>query len=125
MSISTTIQTVLKSSLVFLLLDGIYLYSMRKYFNDQVKIIQGSPVRLNTFGTILTYVFLLFGLNYFILSPKKSVFDAFLFGLVIYAVYEFTTYSLFSGWKCTTVAMDTLWGGILFSLTTYIVYRLG
>jgi uncharacterized membrane protein len=125
MSRSTTIQTVLKSSLVFLLLDGIYLYSIRNYFNDQVKRIQGSPVRLNAVGTILTYVFLLFGLNYFILSPKKSVFDAFLFGLVIYAVYEFTNYSLFSGWKWTTVAMDTLWGGILFSLTTYIVYRLG
>jgi len=125
MYISTIIQTVLKSSLVFLLLDGIYLYSMRKYFNDQVKRIQGSPIRLNAVGTILTYVFLLFGLNYFILSPKKSVIDAFLFGIVVYAVYEFTTYSLFSGWKWTTVLMDTLWGGILFSLTTYIVYRLG
>lgn len=125
MSRSTTIQTILKSSLVFLLLDGVYLYSIRNYFNDQVKRIQSSPVHLNVVGTILTYVFLLFGLNYFILSPKKSVFDAFLFGLVIYAVYEFTNYSLFSGWKWTTVAMDTLWGGILFSLTTYIVYRLG
>lgn len=125
MSRSTTIQTILKSSLVFLLLDGVYLYSIRNYFNDQVKRIQSSPVRLNVVGTILTYVFLLFGLNYFILSPKKSVFDAFLFGLVIYAVYEFTNYSLFSGWKWTTVAMDTLWGGILFSLTTYIVYSLG
>jgi uncharacterized membrane protein len=123
--LSTKIKTILKSSLVFLLLDGMYLYSMRKYFNNQVKRIQGSPIRLNSVGTILTYVFLLFGLNYFILFPKKSVIDAFLFGLVVYAVYELTNYSLFSGWKWSTVIMDTLWGGILFSLTTYIVYRLG
>ena len=117
-------EAVLKSSLVFLLLDGIYLYSIRNYFNDQVKSIQGSPIRLNSIGTILTYVFLLFGLNYFILYPKKSIKDAFLFGLVVYAVYEFTNYSLFSGWKLSTVLMDTLWGGILFSLTTYIVRKI-
>jgi uncharacterized membrane protein len=47
--------------------------------------------------------------------------DAFLLGIVIYGVYETTNYALFKDWSILTVIIDTLWGGTLFAITTYIV----
>ena len=74
-------------------------------------------------GVGVTYIFLIYGLHYFIISKHASIKDAFILGLVIYAVYEFTNYSIFKNWSIKTVCMDTLWGGILFSLTTFLTYQ--
>jgi uncharacterized membrane protein len=52
------------------------------------------------------------------------VLDAFLLGIVIYGVYETTSYALLKKWKLSIVLMDTLWGGVLFGLTTALVYSL-
>jgi uncharacterized membrane protein len=72
-------------------------------------------------GIALCYLFLITGINYFIIKPRKSASEAFLLGLVIYGVYETTNYALLNNWSILTVVMDTLWGGILFALTTYII----
>jgi len=45
-------------------------------------------------------------------------------GIVIYAVFELTNLALFKNWHILSVLIDTLWGGILFGLTTGIVYKL-
>jgi uncharacterized membrane protein len=86
--------------------------------------VQGSNIQMNFLGAALCYIFLIAGLNYFIIKPHKSPTDAFLLGLVIYGVYETTNYALFKNWSILTVFIDTLWGGILFALTTYIVNSL-
>ncbi len=114
----------LLSAIVLLSLDFVYLTLIKDYFNNQIKSVQGSPVKFNFFGAALCYIFLITGLNYFIIKPRKSVTDAFLFGLVIYGVYETTNYALFSNWSIITVIMDTLWGGILFAATTYVVEKI-
>jgi uncharacterized membrane protein len=97
---------------------------MKGYFDAQVKLIQGSNIKLNLVGAFITYIFLIFGLNYFIISKNKSVNDAFLLGLVIYAVYEFTNLSLLKNWHILTTILDTAWGGILFATTTYLTYKI-
>ena len=71
---------------------------------------------------VLCYISLVVGLYYFIIKERKSLFEAFLLGFVIYSVYEFTNWALFKNWKLTTVLMDTLWGSVLFTLTTAIIY---
>lgn len=111
----------LVSAIVFVFLDYLYLSLVSNYFSNQVKNVQGSPVKLNFLAAILCYIFLVFGINYFIIKPNRSIQDAFLMGLIIYGVYETTNMSLFSKWSWLTVIMDTLWGGTLFALTTYIV----
>jgi uncharacterized membrane protein len=73
------------------------------------------------YGAIACYIFLVLGLNYFILSANKSVMDAFILGIVIYGVFETTNIVLFKKWPIHIAVMDTLWGGILFALTTYII----
>ena len=111
----------LLSAIIFISLDFIYLQSIKDYFQKQVQSVQGSAMQVNYLGAALCYVFLIAGINYFIIKPNRSVTDAFLLGLVIYGVYETTNYALFKNWSIITVIIDTLWGGILFALTTYIV----
>jgi uncharacterized membrane protein len=109
------------SSIVFIVIDSVYLNFIKDYFNNQVKLIQGSSIKINSYAMIICYIILIFGINYFIIIPNRSILDAFLLGLIIYGVYETTNMALFSKWSWTTVVIDTLWGGILFALTTTII----
>jgi len=111
------------TAVVFVIIDGIFLTMMKPYFENQVKLVQGSALKVNITATILCYIFLIFGIYYFIIQPNKSVQDAFLFGIVIYAVYETTSRALLTKWKWSTVFIDTLWGGILFALTAWIMKK--
>ena len=115
---------ILISAIVLIILDSVYLHLMTGYFKRQVMAVQGSPLQLNLVGAALCYVFIIFGLNYFIIKNKKSVKDAFLLGIVVYAIFELTNLALFKNWHIMSVLIDTLWGGILFGLTTGIVYKL-
>ena len=111
----------LLSAIILVLLDSIYLNIIKGYFENQIKKVQGTNLKLNYVGAAICYLFLITGLNYFIIKPHKSVSDAFLLGIIIYGVYETTNYALFSNWSILTVIIDTLWGGLLFAITTYMV----
>jgi uncharacterized membrane protein len=112
------------SAIIFVLLDGLYLNLVKNYFNTQIKDIQGSPIQLNFIAAAITYIFLIYGLNYFIIQRKKSVAEAATLGFVIYGVYEFTNLSIIKNWHIFTAIIDTTWGAILFGLTTAIVYKI-
>ena len=115
---------ILITAIVLLLIDFVYLSLLNGYFSNQVQKVQGTPLKVNYLGMALCYIFLIIGLYYFIIKPHKSMQDAFLFGLVVYGVYETTSYALLSKWSLFTVFIDTLWGGILFALTTGIINKL-
>jgi len=112
------------SAIVFVILDGTYLNLVKGYFNKQVKSIQGSDIQINIIATGLVYVVLIYGLNYFIIKKNKSVQEAAVLGFFVYSVYELTNLALFKNWSIFTVIIDTLWGTVLFGLTTAIVYKL-
>ena len=114
----------LVSAILFVALDFVYLNLIKGIFTKQIQSIQGEPVKVNLLGIILCYIFLISGINYFIIGPNRSVNDAFLFGLVVYGVYETTNYALFKNWSITLLIIDTLWGGTLFATTTFIINKL-
>lgn len=116
--------TILFTAIIFVCIDAIYLKFMSSYMSNQVKTVQGSPLKMNLLAAVICYVFLVFGIYYFIIKPKRSINDAFLLGIVIYSVYELTNLSIFSKWSIFTVLIDTLWGGVLFATTTYLVRAL-
>ena len=45
-----------------------------------------------------------------------NVTDAFVLGATSYAIYDFTNYALFDNYPLNVGLMDTLWGGVLYSL---------
>lgn len=116
------IKTIALSAVLLLILDGTYLFSIQKLFQQQILDIQKTPITIRFESAVACYILLIGGLNYFILRGNRSPWDAFLLGLLIYGVYETTSYALFSKWSLQIALMDTLWGGVLLSLTTWLVY---
>jgi uncharacterized membrane protein len=110
------------STVLLLALDFVYLTLTKSMFEEQIINIQRVIVEFKLVGAVICYFFLALGLNYFILQNKKPVLDAFILGLVIYAVYESTNYAIFKKWGLQLAIIDTLWGGILFALTAYLTY---
>jgi uncharacterized membrane protein len=105
-----------------LVLDLLYIRINKDLFDAQIISIQRVIPQYKIESAVLCYLFLIFGLYYFILSKRASVLDAFLFGIVIYGVYETTTYTIFKNWSYWLVIMNTIWGGVLMSTTTFLTY---
>ena len=70
---------------------------------------------------------MIIGINVFIIQNgsyekdlQNRVIYGGLLGLLVYGVYDTTNYAIFNKWDFKTVVMDTLWGGVLFSLTTFL-----
>jgi uncharacterized membrane protein len=113
------------TAVVLLSLDFIYLYSASGFFQSMIQSIQcGKKMEIRIIGAVLTYICLVALLNVFIFNDNRSVKDAFLMGICVYGVYETTNYAILDKWLKTSVIIDTLWGGILFAGTTYIMKRL-
>jgi uncharacterized membrane protein len=117
--INITRTELVVSFVIFLILDVIFIYLNRNNFINIITKIQGKEPKMDIPSAIITYFFLYLGLFYFILNQKKSVFDAFILGIVIYGVFEFTTRTVFKDWTLYTAVIDTIWGGVLFASTTY------
>jgi uncharacterized membrane protein len=117
------IKKIIKILLILLLLDSIYLTTIGyNLFSKMIKKITKENLQFNLLG-LISYLFLSFGLYYFIIKDKKSIYDSFILGLIIYGVYDFTNIGIFKNYDLFTAICDMLWGGILFSLTNYIFIR--
>ena len=116
------VKRILISSFVFIILDAIFIYTNKTAFENEVIDIQRVVMQVKPSGAIVTYIFLLFALNYFIIHKYKGPIEAFLLGLVIYGVYEGTNYTIFKKWPLNLAILDTIWGGSLFAITTYLTY---
>jgi|TARA_B110000008_G_scaffold211221_1_gene210086 uncharacterized membrane protein len=117
------IKEYLLTSLILLGLDFIYLSSTKKYFNYQVKLVQGSTIKLNILATIACYILLSMGIYYFIIKKNFSYSETFYLGIFVYGVYDLTTMAILKNWKWNTVIMDTLWGGTLFVLVKFLFQK--
>ena len=112
------------SSILILLIDSVYLNLFGGYFANQVKNVQNSSLKLNLTGAALAYLFIIIIFNYFVIGFKMNLSESFLLGLSVYGVYEGTTYAIFKNWSLLSVFSDTIWGGVLFFLTNYIMLLL-
>lgn len=119
-----TIRMVLIAFVSMLALDGIYLMLTKSFFHNQIRLIQGSSMVIRMVPALLVYISATLGLYYFILNPRRPIKDAFILGFVIYSIFELTNMAIFDKWWIQTVLLDSIWGAILFSLTTYITYKL-
>jgi uncharacterized membrane protein len=111
-------------AVTMLLIDYVYLNLIKDFFNEQLMLVQKEEMIMKPLGILLTYAFLVYALQYFIIKENKSIQDAFILGLCIYGVYEYTNYTLLNKWKFETTLIDTVWGGCLFALTTMVYRRL-
>jgi uncharacterized membrane protein len=116
------ITILLFSAVILLSLDFIYLNLTKSVFQTQVFKIQHGVMNVKLIPAILCYFLLVIGLNYFILQPHRTILEAFLLGFIIYGVFDSTNLAIFKNYEWNVAIMDTVWGGILFALTTWIIY---
>jgi len=115
---------IILSLIILFIFDLIFLYITKNIFNKQIKTIQGKPIKIKLVGFIITYLIMMYGYYHFILKDDKSVFDGFIYGFVVYGVFEFTNYSIFNKWNIKTIIIDLSWGSILHAIITYIYNNL-
>jgi uncharacterized membrane protein len=113
--------TILTILVIMLLLDSVYLYLTKSMFGELVAKIQRTAMQFRIEGAIIVYILLALGLYYFIVKPGLSAWEAGLLGLVIYGTFDFTNYTMFKNYDLKIAIMDTVWGSLLFALTTLIV----
>lgn len=118
------LKSLLATAFVLVLADLLYLFAMKECFRKQVVLVQGKTLHVNVFSAILAYILMVVLLYKFIIAPRESLQKAFLLGICVIGVYEYTNLAIFQDWKWSTAIMDTLWGGLLFGGTTWLVRKI-
>lgn len=112
-----SISSIILQAIIMILLDCVYLFSFGSYFKDMISFIQKERFTVNWIGVIGCYIFLFLSYYKFIVMDRKNEYDAFILGLSLYGVFNFTNIALFKNYNIFYSLIDTLWGGILFYLT--------
>ena len=89
-------------------------------FKQFIPNIQNKPMKIKFIPAAISYFFIVFAFYYFIIANNASILDAFLLGLCIYGTYEATNMAILDNWPIKAFIADTLWGGSLFAISTFI-----
>lgn len=106
----------LKTAAVLLFVDLFWLLTGGIYARAMTERIQGEAVSFRYVGAVIVYLALAY-----LLLETSSYQQAFLFGLATYAVYDFTNYALFEKYDWKFAIADSVWGGVLFVCTRYLL----
>ena len=118
------------SSLILLVLDFMWLGGfMALRYSVMIKNIQGSPMKANMLYAVFAYLLMIVGLQQFVLpnldfkniTVKDCLKYGFVFGLVVYGVYDFTAAVVFKNWDINLALIDILWGGVVYFLSCYLL----
>ena len=115
---------ILKLSIIVLFLDAIYLSLFSNWFNNVVNSIQGSDLKLDYLGAALCYILIVFSLKFFAINKNFNYMETFLLGVCIYGIFDLTNKAIFKKWNWESVAIDTLWGGCLYSISLFIFNKI-
>lgn len=110
-------NTLIKTALIIFLIDLFWLGTGGIYARHIAQKIQGSPLELRYIVFPVIYLFLAY-----MLLETTSYKQAFLYGVSIYGVYDFTTLAIFKDYDWKFALADTLWGGLLFVFSKYMLH---
>jgi len=104
---------------------------MGNEYKKMIRKIQGSDMQVNTVYAIMSYALMIIGLNVFVIpniNKDNLMMDSlkygFLFGVVLYGVYDFTIGAVLKGWNFKLALIDVLWGGIVYFLASYLTFKI-
>ena len=116
-----------KFALTMLVLDYIYLTSFSGQYNNMMKTIQKSPLKMKPLYALVVYVLMILGWKLLIdkQGEKQSniVRNSIILGLIIYGVFDFTNLAIFDNYSLKLGLIDMLWGGILFGVSSYVATK--
>lgn len=119
---------------ILLAVDMAWVYPHLSMYAGATQVVQGgAPMEVRKLWVAASYVCLWVALVAFVLPafPKggswtwRDLFmKATLFGLVLYGVYNFTSLAILKDYPVHVAVQDTLWGGALFTIVTWIILSL-
>ena len=118
------------STATLLILDFLWIgLYMGSRYSKMIKNIQGTPMKTNWFYAAISYTLMVIGLNHFVLpninvknvTIKDCLTYGFMFGLVVYGVYDFTIGAVLKKWSMPLAIIDVLWGGFVYFISCYIL----
>jgi uncharacterized membrane protein len=116
---------------VFLIIDFLWLgVIMSKFYKDELGVlarISNGALTPVIWAAGIVYLLIPLGIVLFALpkvSPdnmaSSALFWGFIYGIVLYGVYDMTNYSLVSKWSLRMSIVDILWGGTINAIVTYV-----
>jgi len=128
------------SCFIFLILDAGWISLNYKYYNELAIKVQKESIYFKPVAFIIAYI-LLFTSLYFCLrlielellnnnnknknkDYLKIIIISVIFGLSVYGIYSYTTCVFLKNYNYTNALIDTLWGGVLYSVPSIIYFSL-
>jgi len=105
-----TVKQFAIAMVLFVLVDSVWLLTVGQLAVSMTEAIQGSPVTLRWLAALVVYI----ALGYLIYQTD-TVLEAGLMGTAVYAVYDFTNYTILKKYDGRLAVADSLWGGVLFA----------
>jgi len=116
---------------VFLAIDFLWLgIIMSKFYKDEMGVlarISNGALTPVLWAAGIVYVLIPLGIVLFALPRvsyehmmSSALFWGFVYGIVLYGVYDMTNYSLLSKWSLRLTIVDILWGGTINAVVTYV-----
>ncbi len=118
----------IKPAALLLTLDALWIGGyMGKKYNEMIPRIQNELMDVKPVYAIFAYALMILGLYQFVLPNIRktsklhdSIKYGFLFGIIVYGIYDFTCAAVFKKWDNKLAFIDMLWGGFLFSIVAYL-----
>lgn len=117
---------------IVLVLDGIWLTTMKPFYKKLVEGIQHSPMMIKIVPAILSYVCVVVSIVFFAFPMTQSAsfympmpLAALVYGgglgLVVYGVWNFTNMAVFKAYNWIVGLFDLCWGVLLYTVVVYIL----
>jgi uncharacterized membrane protein len=112
--------------IILIIIDLIWLYIIKDRYKNMIINIQKKQFDPKMPYALLVYFIIAYALYHFTkdsetLSEKLK--NAFIFGFCSYGIYDFTNAALFSDWDIPLAIADSIWGGLLCTITVYITHK--
>lgn len=135
-------ERILKSFLTaiisFILIDFIWIgWISKAKYTEVITEIQGVDLEVRYGSALMVYILMALAIIVWVLPKIKEDPDhsdmnilknsfkwGGMIGLLVYGIYNFTNNSIFRHWDIEVVVIDTLWGGFLFSIVSYLTYAI-
>jgi uncharacterized membrane protein len=138
MALSKVLATVI-SVIILLVLDAGYIYTIKNGYLNMVQNIQGGrSVKLSIYGAVMSYIFVVAGLAFYVLPYADKMMKVYedgtsimtklyiavtvgaFFGLIVYGVYNTTNMALFKEFSLQFALFDIVWGAFLYYISTFV-----
>ncbi|MDF1761586.1 MAG: DUF2177 family protein [Coxiellaceae bacterium] len=123
----TTIKSVLCTTVIFLILDTLWLGFIAKhlyisYLGDVLRMNNGA-IHARWGAAIVVYIALIVGITVFVIpkalgNPWYALLFGALFGFITYAIYDGTNLAVLENWSVTISIIDIAWGMVICGVTS-------